>query len=113
MIETLGDRIKKLRRQKKLSQQQLGKAIGVTREAVCQWEKGKTAPQGKRLEKLADVLGTTPGDLLFGEATKHLSTEETKLLEDWNILPIELQKDFANRIHILAVAIKQVLPDNL
>lgn len=41
-METMGDRIRMLRQAKGLNQSQLADAVGVSREAVSQWESGST-----------------------------------------------------------------------
>jgi transcriptional regulator with XRE-family HTH domain len=42
MQETMGDRIKTLREARGLTQEQLGKLVGVSKSAVSQWEDGST-----------------------------------------------------------------------
>lgn len=51
-----GDELEAARSAKGLSQEALGKLVGVTRAAVSHWEKGVTRPTGKRLDKLKEVL---------------------------------------------------------
>jgi transcriptional regulator with XRE-family HTH domain len=41
-METMGDRIRVLREARKLTQEQLGKLVGVSKSAVSQWEDGST-----------------------------------------------------------------------
>lgn len=65
----LGERIKKLRKQQKLSQAMLGKMAGMTGQAVSQVESGSTKSVGSdKLFKLAAALKTTPEWLLTGRA---------------------------------------------
>lgn len=47
----------------------LAQRVGVVWQTVQQWEKelGGTAPNRKRLEKVAEALATTPEYLLFGD----------------------------------------------
>ena len=42
LMETMGDRIRQLREARRLTQEQLAKAVGVTKSAVSQWEDGST-----------------------------------------------------------------------
>lgn len=66
-METMGDRIKQLRRARNLTQEAFAQAVGVTKSAVSQWEDGST----KNL-KLAtfilvlDVLATDAEFLIYG-----------------------------------------------
>ena len=59
------EKIKTLRIQKGLTQEELGKACGLQRAAINKYEKG-TVVNIKRsvLQKLADALGVAPVDLL-------------------------------------------------
>ncbi|MGX8939628.1 LexA family protein [Symbiopectobacterium sp. Eva_TO] len=65
-METLGQRIKSLRKLKKYTQVTLGKSIGVTGVTVGYWEKDLNEPGGKALSKLAKALNTTESYLLYG-----------------------------------------------
>ncbi|MGN0149001.1 MAG: LexA family protein [Clostridia bacterium] len=62
---TPGERIKQLRKQHKMTQEQLGQIIGVQKAAIQKYEKG-TVQNIKRasLIKLAEVLETTPEYIL-------------------------------------------------
>ncbi len=61
--------IAKLRVEKGLTQAALAQQLGVTHQAVSQWECGDTMPDILLLPKLADILDTSI-DLLFGRAAK-------------------------------------------
>ncbi|MFI9581059.1 helix-turn-helix domain-containing protein [Streptomyces sp. NPDC052236] len=49
---------RRLREAKSLSEEQVAKAVGVTRATVRSWETGRTEPRGRRREAYAKVLGT-------------------------------------------------------
>lgn len=53
------ERIKELRKAKKLTQAQLAKLLDVTQQTIAQWENGKTVPSDAKLEELARALETT------------------------------------------------------
>ena len=59
--------IQAMRKAKGLAQWQLAERVGVTQEAVAQWEKGKTSPLLNNLLKIADVLECTVDDLIRKE----------------------------------------------
>lgn len=62
---TLGERIKQARKQKHMTTEELGKAIGVERSAITKYEKGRvTNIPSDRLELLANALDVTPGYLM-------------------------------------------------
>lgn len=60
----IGSNIKLLRNQKKISQEELGKVLGVTTSAVGQYETGVRNPSYSVLNKLADYFGVTVDYLL-------------------------------------------------
>ena len=53
---SLSARITTARQRKGLSQEALGKVLGISRAAVAQWEGGQTVPAAERLIDLADKL---------------------------------------------------------
>lgn len=66
-METLGDRIKKYREIRGFSQERLGRLLGVSREAVSQWESNDTEPRPKRVRQIATALGVPYPVLLLGD----------------------------------------------
>lgn len=60
------DRIKKLRNEARLTQQELATKCSVSRVAVTHWESGQNIPKGPSLLNLAIALGTTPEYILHG-----------------------------------------------
>lgn len=62
----LHERIRRLRRERQLTQQQIATAFGINKASVAEWESGRTAPANERLGQLAELLGTTVDYLLRG-----------------------------------------------
>jgi transcriptional regulator with XRE-family HTH domain len=60
----IGSIIKELRKKKGLTQEELAKAVGVSRLTVSMWESGKASPKAEFLKKLAEVLEVNVNDLL-------------------------------------------------
>ncbi|WP_368640450.1 XRE family transcriptional regulator [Castellaniella ginsengisoli] len=66
-MSSIHERIKAARLAKGLSMEALAPLVGVKAyQTVQQWENGSTAPSRKRLERVANVLGTTVEYLLQG-----------------------------------------------
>lgn len=63
----LKDTLKDYRTRRGFSQTQLGDRIGVTRQAISQWEKGVAIPSIEKLQLLSNILGV-PMDLLAGKS---------------------------------------------
>lgn len=62
---TFGERICALRKEKKMTQEALAGALGVTNQAVSKWENGQSYPDIEQLPNLADLFEVTI-DTLFG-----------------------------------------------
>ena len=58
--------IKKFREQKNISQVELAEKLNVTRQAVSNWERGKTQPDIDTLHKIADILEISIDELIYG-----------------------------------------------
>ncbi|WP_429773892.1 LexA family protein [Acinetobacter bereziniae] len=71
-METLGSRLKNLRKTKKLTQQQVADAIGVSKTSVIYWEKDENLPKYDSLMSLAQILGVTSDYLLNGKGSESL-----------------------------------------
>lgn len=65
-METIHQRIKRLREAKGMSKAALARAVKQTYQNVQHWEKGPTAPARKVLQDVATALGVTPQELLYG-----------------------------------------------
>ena len=60
----LGDNIQKLRKELKLSQEQLAEMIDVTRQTISNWELGETSPNPEQLKLLSKALNVSVDELL-------------------------------------------------
>lgn len=59
------ERLKTLRKEKKLTQKELAEQIGISQKSYSHWESGKNEPSLENLIKLADLLEVSL-DWLFG-----------------------------------------------
>jgi len=60
---SIGDTIKAARKNKGLSQRELGEMVGVTKTAVGKWENDEAAPNRSRALAVAMALGLSPKDV--------------------------------------------------
>ena len=58
------ERLKQIRQQKGLSQQELAERLCVVRQTISKWEKGLSLPDAEMLVNLADALGISVYELL-------------------------------------------------
>ena len=64
MQENLGERIARIRRERRLTQSQLAERLYVTPQAVSKWERGLSLPDAEMLGRIARVLGVGTDELL-------------------------------------------------
>lgn len=70
---TIGDRIKKLRTEKGLTQEELGVMIGVQKQAIYKYEQGLVVNLKRdTIAKLAQVFNVSPSYLMWGEKNDDL-----------------------------------------
>lgn len=62
-----GANIKRLREQRGLTQEELGKMIDVSRSTITQWERGWTTPRMGNVQLLAGALGVSTADIIADE----------------------------------------------
>ncbi|MGL4736748.1 MAG: helix-turn-helix domain-containing protein, partial [Cellulosilyticaceae bacterium] len=72
----IGKNIKKLREGKQITQEQLGKLLNVSHQAVSKWENGVALPDISLLPEMGRVLGALVDDLLKDEIDPYESYAE-------------------------------------
>ncbi len=73
---TLSENIRSFRKQRKLTQEKLADALGVTVGAVYKWESGQSQPELNLVVELADFFDTSV-DALLGYRMKDNSLDST------------------------------------
>lgn len=96
-------RIKELREEKNLTQEDVSKALNTTRTNIGRWEKGENEPTSGFLIKLADffecsvdyLLGRSDdfGNVTIKEKSAELTPDEKKLLALFQNIPLDRQKE--------------------
>lgn len=83
---TIGQRIRALRRSKKLTQAQLAKIAGVSSPAVTEWEKDSYLPKAASLDAIANKLGVTTEYILTGKGSPEAMQKEQS-----NVIPLTVR----------------------
>lgn len=96
-----GEKLTNLRKQKGLSQEELGYELNVTRQTVSKWELGQTTPEMDKLVELSKIFGVSVDELTND---KEITNNEVKKIED---MPIDdkLQNNSSLKVILLIVAI--------
>lgn len=62
--QSVGQRLKEKRKEKKLTQEQVANVLGVTKQNIYNYEKGTATPPSKKLDLLCEIYDTTPSYIL-------------------------------------------------
>ena len=65
--EKIGKFIAQLRKEKKLTQQELATKLGITDRAISHWENGRSMPDVSIFQKLCEILDISVNELISGE----------------------------------------------
>ena len=77
----LNENIKRLRKLKGLSQEELAIKLNVVRQTVSKWENGLSVPDSSMLIVLADELDTSVSTLL-GESVSESASDDLKIISE-------------------------------
>lgn len=73
------ENLKKLRKEKNISQEQLAEKLNISRQAISKWESGKAYPDIDNLILLRDIFNVSLDELMVNEKTdkgKSINQEE-------------------------------------
>lgn len=79
-METFAEKLKRMRDEKSLSQQELAQKIFVSRSAVAKWEQGRGFPSVASLQYIAAEFGVTIDELVSDREIAILQIEKDKKL---------------------------------
>ncbi|MBQ2915366.1 MAG: helix-turn-helix transcriptional regulator [Clostridia bacterium] len=100
-MSEVSNSIKKLRQEKKLSQEELAEKLYVTRQAVSNWENGKTQPDIDTITKLANIFDVSVERIIYGKAKSRFHFAV-------NVYPQKVAQDGIGLGAVLAVVISYV-----
>ena len=93
---TLGERMKKLRLERDMTGQQLGRLLGVEKSAISHWEKGLRIPSDITIVEMSKVFNTSTDYLLGNTNIKN----ESEMVEA--IKKVLIEKGFTDKPEELA-----------
>jgi transcriptional regulator with XRE-family HTH domain len=94
-MNRIQDNIKRFRKDKGLTQEEVANQLYVTRQLISKWEMGKSLPNIADVERLATVFGVGINDLLDDESIRSITLSEAiqnrqKRRFHWISIPISL-----------------------
>ena len=103
--EKFGNFIKSLRKEKKLTQKELGEKLNITDKAISKWERGLSFPDITMLNSLASFFEIDVSELLNGEKGIKKEVDIEKVIEE----AIENYKNLAEKRQIKIKKIKKII----
>lgn len=107
VIPMLKENIKKIRKMKGLSQEELAVKLNVVRQTISKWEQGLSVPDSEMLLTISEVL-ETPVSTLLGETIAEPQADDLKAIaEKLEVINLQLAQAKTNRrrvIHWLCVS---------
>lgn len=88
---TLGQHITALRKEKKLSQSELGKQAGTSGDLIGRYERDEVKPSIEVIMRIADALSVSI-DYLVGKTDLEIDQDTLKRLRDVSKLPADAKK---------------------
>lgn len=76
-----GSLIEQLRKEKSMTQSDLAAAVGVSKQAVSNWECGKRFPDVSLIEALTEALGVSAAELIKGERIQTPNIKESEVTQ--------------------------------
>jgi transcriptional regulator with XRE-family HTH domain len=97
---TIGEHIMLLRKQKSLSQAELGKSIGTSGDIIGRYERDIMTPGIDVIMKIADALSVSI-DYLVGKTTLILDNDTLRRLEDIDSLPNDAKSYILSHVDMM------------
>ena len=101
----LSENIKKLRKAKGFSQEELATKLNVVRQTVSKWETGLSVPDSEMLIRIAEELDTTVSALLGDLPTQEDASDIKKLAAKLELLNEQFAKQNERRRIILRIVL--------
>lgn len=102
----IGQKIKKARIERGLTQQELGNIIGVQKSAIAKYESGRVVNiKRSTLQTIAKALNIRPSELIFNESPKEAAGLHARIITDYELM--EAIKDY----YVLSEENKRIVRD--
>ena len=94
----IGDNIRTLRLAHNMTQEELGKRLGLTAMAISQWENGRAVPRMGAVEDMASLFGVKKSAIIddVTYTTVTLSSDEDELLSIFRSMDSRARADLLN-----------------
>ena len=84
-LNSLGERLLELRKDKRLSQEEVAYKLNVTRQTISKWETDQSMPDFDKIVPLCELYGITPNELF-------IELKEKESLKNTDTIDLEKEK---------------------
>lgn len=103
-MDTFGSRVQAIRKQRNITQQELGVAIGVDKRVISKYEKDQTIPSVLVAKEIAKALDTSLDFLIGSDKALFIDDNEViNLLKGYNALNDDVKTTFKNMLKALNI----------
>lgn len=83
----IGEKIKRARNIKGMTQEELGNIIGVQKSAIAKYESGRVVNiKRSTLQKIASALNIRPSELIFEDTPEDAASFHVKIISDMELM---------------------------
>ena len=83
----IGQKIKKARLERGLTQQELGNMVGVQKSAIAKYESGRVVNiKRSTLQKITKALNLRPSELIFNESPRDAAELHVRIITDFELM---------------------------
>lgn len=105
---TINERLFKIMKIKKITQESLAKILNTTQPAIGNWKKRGTNPSIEDLPKICELLDISIEYLITGQETeKHYSKDEQRILQQYRDAPPKAKEQIRDYINLISNAYKR------
>ena len=108
MAMTVGEKIRKLRREREWTQEELGERVQIDKRNVSKYETGHINPSQKTVERFAEAFGVSAAELLYdAKAEPSIAIDDPELLHLFREIAL-LPEDNREAVKlVLSMVVKQ------
>ena len=110
-MHNLGERLSKLRRDKKLSQEEVAEKLNVTRQTISKWETDQSMPDFDKVVPLCELYNITPDELFIElkENKNSKNNESVNVIEEEKLKTSKKAKGIATSVVLYFLAVVWIM----
>lgn len=106
-MNEIGDKIKYLRKEKGLSQEELGFELGISRQAISKWENGTILPNTENLKSLCKFFSVSMDEFVNNTANRsEVAVTKTEQIEEKiSVTETDIKKKKITKFFIVSILV--------